>query len=168
MRWLLNYAVIIPTIVTLVMTVLIFSTREAATWKKIFGVVLTAIAIIAIWFSQWSTLHQQEKRHEIRESLGKFISEGEFLMSEIRADMSKQPVAEDWKSISEEYNHWDTDIAEFIKRAIGEEYVVRLTTGINVPPVGVDPRWEKEHTEYWVGVHVRLFHLNEFMQELSK
>ena len=166
--WPLNYAVIIPTIVTSVMAVLIFSTREAASWKKILGGVLTAIAISAMVLSQWWTLHQQEKRHEIRESLGKFISKGEFLMSEIRADMSKQPVTGDWKSISEECNHWNADITEFIKSALGEEYVVRLTTGINVPPVGVDPRWEKEHTEYWVGVRVRLFHLNEFMQELSK
>ena len=99
-----------------------------------------------------------ERRRQVRDALGEFLQRGTALMSECK-DYEKPPPEE----AAEE---WFTKLIGYLESELGTAYVARVNDGGSAP-VGYMSQ-HVEHDKLYNGIRVRVFHLQEFLKELSR
>jgi hypothetical protein len=127
------------------------------------GIIAAVGAGIAAWpfvMAPHEKRVQEARQTEIRETLGKFIDEGQVLENAIVASPTA-PVEKD------KIADWIQRTANFLQ-TLGPSYVTRFTSSAGLesalsPGASLDP----EHVGWWNALRIRLTRLHEFSAEFS-
>ena len=138
-------------------------TKGFSVLKKWLLVGLTLIAIGGTGFSGWWTLHEshvrEARQNEIRETLGKFINEGQGLANAIL----RSPAA---PLETGKIDDWANRAANFLQ-TLGPSYVVRFMSNAGLESALSMNGLDQEHQTWWNGITRRLTRLHEFSAEFS-
>jgi hypothetical protein len=124
--------------------------------------VLTLCAVGATFYGQSQVIAtriaDQEHRHNIRESFGKYISQAEDIQNEL-PDTSKS-----YSELVQDYNKWYSDVSGFLEQ-MGESYVTRFNdaSGINTVIPGIT--LNADSLSLWRRLYVRKIRLEQFSDQ---
>jgi hypothetical protein len=158
-----DYIGILPGIAAVIMGGLTLQTKGMPVWKKQLLALLTVIAIGGTGFGGWWTLHerhiQEARQTEIRETLGKFIDEGQGLANAILTSPAV-PLEKD------KITDWTNRAANFLQ-TLGPSYVVRFMSNAGLESALSMNGLDQEHQGWWNSIRIRLTRLHEFSAEFS-
>lgn len=98
-----------------------------------------------------------ERRKLVRDALGGFLQRGTALMTECKDYKNPPP--------EEAAEEWFTKLIGYLESELGSAYVARVNDGGSAP-VGYMTQ-HVEHDKIYNGIRVRVFHLQEFLKEMS-
>ena len=100
-----------------------------------------------------------EKRRRKQDRLDGFLARGNALMI-AALDYAQPPPANEAKE-------WLGELIEYLEAEFGAAYVARVNDGGTAPVGYCDPAHAENHKIY-DGIRVRVYHLQEFLKELSR
>jgi hypothetical protein len=125
--------------------------------------ILSAAAIGATFYSQHQIvaerIAEQQRKKEIREQLGNFISDGLALMENC-GDNTKPPP---WSG----GDAWMSRLIPFLDRKMNPSYVIRLRDPAGVPVDSACRNADAEHNRFYHLIYSANFHLEKFSEELG-
>jgi hypothetical protein len=125
--------------------------------------ILGAAAIGATFYSQHQIvterIAEQQRRKEIREQLGNFISGGLTLIENC-GDNTKPPPWSDGDA-------WLARLITFLDSKMNHSYVIRLTDPAGVPVNVACRNADDEHNKFYHIIYSVNFHLEKFSEELG-
>ncbi len=104
-----------------------------------------------------SQLDDKYRRHLIKDTLGRFLSEGLQLQKQC-ADENKDPP-------NKEAYDWAARVEEYLSGQLGCSYVSRFRSSAGLPMVAASI-FSIPHCNLWGGIHTRLSRLGEFIREI--
>jgi hypothetical protein len=128
------------------------STR--AKWTYVLIVIFfNLVAAASVIYSQYYTItkaHKEMAKRENREQLGKFISEGNDLLTRLRDQNAQLADADS--------NLWGTNVETFLLSKLGQSYVTRFRSDTGIL-LGQPTNLTGDHLSYWLGVRNRVYNL---------
>ncbi len=102
---------------------------------------------------------EQLRQKEIRETIGRFISEGSVLA----ATCTDNATPPNWPNV----NSWIAKIKDFLENRLGPSYATRLTSAAGVPVNIVCRGADEAHNNFFRVVNAVNIHLEQFSSELA-
>ncbi len=132
----------------------------AASWR-FGGIIETQQAQIALLERKIAAVPggvDHEKRKATMDALGKFLSDGNAIMGNCRQRDRPPP--------KDEAEIWLRELTDFLQENLGTAYVARVNDGGSAP-VGFMSQY-REHDTIYNAIRVRVYHLQEFLKEMSR
>lgn len=98
------------------------------------------------------------KKRAIRVALGKFLGEGQSLMSRCGDEQIDPP--------STEADRWAAEAESFLSENLDNSYIARFRSGSGLP-LAANSIASLPHRKLWGGLHLRVARLQEFIKEQS-